>query len=129
MTDWTPESVRERLREAAAILLAEKGIDGRTRRLLTGTKPPGPDGQAGRLPSPSALAAADKTFQSLVALDPLARRILWARAGGVRWWRIAAMVGRSERECERLAMRGLESLAAAWSEKNLQGVAKSSDIC
>lgn len=100
MTEWTPEMVEERLVEAAAVL---KRLPAQRGQGYFSTWPQmfvefsdlvGQTPEPMRLPPPSA-AAIDRMEQALqwfAWLEPKDSKIVWLRAGGMRWkdvcWRV-----------------------------------------
>jgi hypothetical protein len=55
----------------------------------------------GPRPAPEAIDDMDRLLDGLAALPAAPRRLLWARANGVRWAQLCAMTGRSRTSLNR----------------------------
>jgi hypothetical protein len=90
---WTPQTVAERLAEAADVLDRLPEPRGRGFYSLWPLTPEVPDGDGGRprpaTAAPEAIDRMDETLQWLICwLEPEERRIVWLRAEGLPWKRI-----------------------------------------
>jgi hypothetical protein len=118
---WTGAIVKARMREAAWTVRGMPAPDAKVKRALKGGRTPWPEcvratwdaGLDGLIvkPSPVAITKAEEAAEWLLWLPELERRVVWARAQGVKWWRIAAAVGSSERTCEAMLARAHETIA------------------
>jgi hypothetical protein len=117
---WTVAIVKQRMREAARVLRTMPAPDGKAKRALKGGHTPWPEcvrdtwdaglTETAIRPGPEAVAAAEEAMQWLLWVPEMERRIVWARAQGVKWWRIAAAVGSSDRTCEAMLARAHEQI-------------------
>lgn len=65
----------------------------------------------GPRPTPEAIDDMDRLLDGLAALPAAPRRLLWARANGVRWAQLSAMTGRSRTSLNRDLKAALRRLA------------------
>jgi hypothetical protein len=63
-------------------------------------------------PTPAAIDRMLPTLSWLGWLDEDGRKLVWLRAFGISWWRIAAKMGRSERTAQRRYEQALNIIAA-----------------
>ena len=112
-TEWEDAAVRAWLCEAADTL----------RRLPAGlarprlsfwplVNPATVDGWRPNPPHPAAIDRLDRVLQWLRLCGPAERRILWARASGFSWRRIAAIDGRSHTQVRNVEAAAIDRIAA-----------------
>lgn len=101
MADWTPEIVEERLIEAAAVLRrlpAQRGqgyFSTWPQMFVEFSDLVGQTPEPMRLPPPSAAAIdrMEQVLQWFAWLEPTDSKIVWLRAGGMRWKDVCWSVG------------------------------------
>ena len=92
---WTALLVAERLAEAADALerLPQGGVQGYTSRLRWPYEDAGRAGARLPSPSPEAIDRMEQALTWLLWLEPEERRLVWLRAEGVPWKRVAHWLG------------------------------------
>ena len=67
--------------------------------------------------APEAITRLDETLEWLRWLPPAAQRILWSRAGGFSWRKIAAFVGKSPNTCRAWHLAALHYLVVRLNDR------------
>ena len=112
---WTATLVLLRLEEAVSTLARLPQAEWRP-RLVSWPRTRAGEGAAPRrqgrpAPQPAAIDRLDDTLSWLGWLEPASARILWARASGCTWRRVATLSGRGMRTCQRRAGEALIAIA------------------
>ncbi len=121
---WTAERVAERMAEAVDTLkrLPTPHVQGRVTLwpdfVRDGREAYGWDAARFRLApaAPEAITRLDETLLWLRWLPRLSQRILWGRASGLSWRKIAAAAGKSPNTCRARYLAALHQIAICLNE-------------
>jgi len=128
MTDWTPERVEERLREATDVLkrLPEQKVQGYfnvwPEMVQSFADRVGQEPEPMRRPPPpsASISRMEETITWVQLLDPDDARLVWARAEGARWKEICWRFGVARATAHRRWQYGLSVMALKLNGQRVQ---------